>query len=109
MKEIGKIIKDENLVIKKEIKKEDDYEKKFGYTEIIILNPKIVCAFSEDGYIYTFKIDDSCMSGAHLFTIKAHENKIISSDIIKSDINKFITSSEVEIKIWKLINKNNNY
>jgi hypothetical protein len=41
---------------------------------------KILCAFTEDGYIYTFKIEENCLSGKHLLTTKAHEKEIISAD-----------------------------
>ena len=111
LKEIGKIIKDEKLIVKKNLKKEeeDKYEKKIGYKGIIILMKKILCAFSEDGYIYTFKIEENCLSGKHLLTTKAHEKQIISADIIKTSENKFVTCDETEIKLWKLINKNNDY
>ena len=109
LKEVGKIVKDEKLIVKKIEKKEDEnkYTREFGYTGIIILNEKIICAFSEDGFIFTFQIEKNCLGGKHLLTTKAHEKKIISSDIIKNPENKFITCDESEIKLWKLSNQNN--
>ena len=89
--------------------KKEDKKNKINYIDIIILEERIICAFTEDGHIHIFDIDDKTFVGKYILSQKVHDEKIVAVDNIKKTKNKFVTCDEKNIKIWRLINKNNIY
>lgn len=107
IKELSKFKKEENLSKETKDKESDkeknnerekdkkiDEENEINYIDIIILEERIVRAFTKNGNIHIFDIDDKTFVGKNILSQKIHDKKIVAIDNFKNIKNKFITCDE---------------